>query len=112
MFDMMGMLGKMKDIQARMKEVQENLGKITETGEAGAGMVKVVANGKKQLVSIEIDEDIFSGNDRQILQDLVVAAANKALEKIEERSRTELQKSTEGLLPNIPGMDMSNLFGK
>jgi nucleoid-associated protein EbfC len=112
MFDMMGMLGKMKDIQARMKDVQENLGKITETGEAGAGMVKVVANGKKQLISIEIDEDLFNGNDRQILQDLVVAAANKALERIDERSKAELQKSTEGLLPNIPGMDMSNLFGK
>ncbi|WP_435356447.1 YbaB/EbfC family nucleoid-associated protein [Emticicia sp. SJ17W-69] len=110
MGDIFGLAGKMKEMQARMQEVQESLGKITETGEAGAGMVKAVANGKKQLVSIEIDEDLMKSSDREILQDLIVAATNKALEKVEERAKTELQKSTEGMMPNIPGMDLEKMF--
>ena len=110
--DMLGMLGKVKELQARMKETQENLGKITETGEAGAGMVKARANGKKQLLNLEIDPDLMKPEDREMLQDLIVAAVNKALEKVEEKAKTELQKSTEGLMPNIPGMDMGSLFGK
>ena len=110
MGDIFGLAGKMKEMQARMHEVQENLGKITETGEAGAGMVKAVANGKKQLVSIEIDEDLMKTSDREILQDLIVAATNKALEKVEEKAKTELQKSTEGMIPNIPGMDLEKMF--
>ena len=110
MGDIFGLAGKMKEMQARMQEVQENLGKITEIGEAGAGMVKAVANGKKQLVSIEIDEDLMKISDREILQDLIVAATNKALEKVEERAKDELQKSTEGMMPNIPGMDLEKMF--
>lgn len=110
MGDIFGLAGKMKEMQARMQEVQENLGKITETGEAGAGMVRAVANGKKQLVSIEIDEDLMKTSDREILQDLIVAATNKALEKVEERAKNELQKSTEGMMPNIPGMDLDKMF--
>ncbi len=110
MGDLFGLAGKMKEMQARMQEVQESLGKITETGEAGAGMVKAVANGKKQLVSIEIDEDLMKASDREILQDLIVAATNKALEKVEVRAKTELQKSTEGMMPNIPGMDLEKMF--
>lgn len=110
--DIFGLAGKMKEMQARMQEVQENLGKITETGEAGAGMVKVVANGKKQLVSIEIDPDMFKADDREIVQDLIVAAANNALEKVEEKAKAELQKSTEGMMPNIPGLDLEGMFKK
>ena len=49
-------------------------------------------------------------SDREILQDLIVAATNKALEKVEERAKDELQKSTEGMMPNIPGMDLEKMF--
>ena len=56
MFDMMQMMGKVKEMQSKMKEAQENLEFIKETGEAGAGMVKATVNGKKQVISIEIDE--------------------------------------------------------
>ncbi len=54
MFDMMKMLGKMKEVQAKMKDIQENLVHIKVTSEAGAGMVKATVNGKKQLISLEI----------------------------------------------------------
>lgn len=111
MFDMMKMMGKMKEVQARMKEAQDNLVNIRAHGEAGAGMVKATVNGKKQLVSLDIDPSLLKGDDKVIVQDLVVAAVNKASEEAEVLAKEELRKSTEGLLPNIPGLDLSGLMG-
>ena len=110
MFDMMKMLGKVKEVQAKVKEAQDNLVKITSTGESGAGLVKAVVNGKKQVISIDIDPDIIKREDKEMLQDLVVAAVNIALENVEVKSKEELKKSTEGLIPNIPGLDLSGMF--
>ena len=110
MFDMMKMMGKVKEMQAKMKEAQEKLEFIEETGEAGAGMVKATVNGKKSVVSIEIDESLLSKDDKEMLQDLTVAAINNAMEKADIRAKEENKKSTEGLMPNIPGMDLGNLF--
>lgn len=106
----MKMMGKMKEVQARMKEAQDQLVHIKVTGESGGGMVKVTVNGKKQLVKIEIEEDIFDKNDKELLQDLVVAATNKAMEEAEIKAKEELKKSTEGILPDIPGLDLNNLM--
>lgn len=111
MFDMMKMMGKMKEVQSRMKEAQDNLVNVTAQGESGGGMVKATVNGKKQLISLDIDPSLLKGEDRIILQDLVVAAVNKASEEAEVLAKEELRKSTEGLLPNIPGMDLSGLMG-
>lgn len=110
MGDMMGMMGKMKDLQARMKEAQEQLGGITESAESGAGLVRVTVNGQKKVVGLEIDNDLIKPEDKEMLQDLLVAAINKAMENIEPKIKDHLQKSTEGLLPNIPGMDLGNLM--
>lgn len=111
MFDMMKMMGKMKEVQSRLKEAQDNLAKITATGESGGGMVKATVNGKKQLILIEIDPVILKADDQVLVQDLVVAAVNIATQKAEIVAKEELKKSTEGLLPNIPGLDLSNLMG-
>ncbi|MFN8345578.1 MAG: YbaB/EbfC family nucleoid-associated protein [Spirosomataceae bacterium] len=108
--DMMGMLGKVKEFQAKMKETQESLGQLTETAEAGAGMVKVTVNGKKQLVSLIIDPELVQPQDREMLQDLIVAAVNRAMEKIEEKIKSQIQESTAGILPNIPGLDLSQFM--
>ena len=110
MFDMMKMMGKMKEVQAKMKEAQDNLAHIKVTGESGGGMVKVTVNGKKQLVKIEIEDDIFDKNDKELMQDLIVAATNKAVEEAEIKAKEELKKSTEGILPDIPGLDLNNLM--
>jgi DNA-binding YbaB/EbfC family protein len=111
MFDMMKMMGKMKEVQARMKEAQDNLVNIRATAESGAGLVKAVVNGKKQLISLDIDSSLFKESDKMIAQDLIVAAINKANEEVDVLAKEAMRKSTEGLLPNIPGMDLSNLFG-
>lgn len=110
MFDMMKMMGKVKEVQAKMKEAQERLEFIEETGEAGAGMVKATVNGKKKVISIDIDESLLTKEDREMVQDLTVAAINNALEKAEISAKEEIKNSTDGLLPNIPGMDLGNMF--
>jgi len=110
MIDMMKMMGKMKEVQGKLKEAQENLVHITETAESGAGMVKVTVNGKKELVKIEIDKDVITPDDQEMLQDLIIAAANKALQDVEIKAKEEIKKSTEGLLPNIPGLDLTGMM--
>lgn len=109
MLDMMKMMGKMKEVQAKIKEAQENLVHIRVSAESGAGMVKATVNGKKQLVDLAIDPELIKPEDKDMLKDLVIAAVNKAMEDVEVKAKEELKKSTEGLLPNIPGLDLSNL---
>ena len=111
MFDMMKMMGKMKEVQARMKEAQDSLGKIRVHGESGAGLVKATVSGKKQLISIDIDNSLMKSDDKGILQDLIVAAVNKANDEAEVVAKEEMRKSTEGLLPNIPGLDLTGMMG-
>ena len=108
---MMGMMGKVKEMQARMKDIKDNLVHLTAEGESGAGMVKVKVNGAKQVLTVEIDSSLVNENGRTILQDLIVAATNKAMANIDEITKEEFRIKTEGLLPNIPGMDLGNMFG-
>jgi hypothetical protein len=111
MFDMMKMMGRMKEVQDRLRQAQDNLASLRISGEAGGGMVKAVVNGKKQLISVDIDPALLSADDKTVVQDLVVAAVNKASAEAEARAKEELKKSTEGLIPNIPGLDLGNLMG-
>lgn len=110
MFNMMDMFGKVKEFQSRLKEAQGSLNTITESGESGAGMVRVTVNGLKHVIKLEIDPELIQPNDKEMLQDLVVAATNKALENVEGKIKDHLQKATEGLVPNIPGFDLGNLM--
>ncbi|MFN3589595.1 MAG: YbaB/EbfC family nucleoid-associated protein [Spirosomataceae bacterium] len=112
MFDMLGMMGKVKEMQTKMQEAQNQLAEVEATGEAGAGMVQVIVNGKKQIKSIQIDPTLVDASQLPILQDLLVAAINKAQENAEEIAKEHLAKATEGLLPSIPGMDLGSLFNK
>ncbi|NOS56591.1 MAG: YbaB/EbfC family nucleoid-associated protein [Cyclobacteriaceae bacterium] len=111
MFDMMKMMGKMKEVQSHLKEAQDKLAFVTAVGESGGGMVKATVNGKKQVVMLDIDPVILTSTDKILVQDLVIAAVNIASEKADALAKEELKKSTEGLLPNIPGLDLSNLMG-
>lgn len=108
---MMKMMGKMKEVQARLKEAQDNLANISASGESGGGLVKATVNGKRQLIGLDVDLSLLKPDDKVVLQDLIIAAVNKALEEAEIKAKEELRKSTEGLLPNIPGMDLSSLMG-
>ena len=111
MFDMMKMMGKVKEVQARMKEAQDKVALITASAESGGGMVTATVNGKKLLISLDIDPAILKSEDKVLVQDLIVAAVNKASDEVEILAKEEIRKSTEGILPNIPGMDLSSMMG-
>ena len=108
--DMSNMFGKMRDMQSKIKEVQDNLDKITAVGESGGGMVKATVNGRKKVISVTIEESLMTPQDKDMTQDLVVAAINNALQNVELKSNDEIKKTTEGMMPNIPGLDLSKMF--
>lgn len=105
------MMGKMKEVQARLKEAQDKLVNVQASGESGGGLVSATVNGKRQLIHLEVDPSLLKPDDKVMLQDLIIAAVNKAAEEADIKAKEELRKSTEGLLPNIPGMDLSGLMG-
>lgn len=107
MFDMMKMMGKVKEMQEKMKEAQDQLKDITAEGESGGGLVKAVANGNKELINLEIDDSLVSKEDKNMMRDLIVAAVNKAVSDADSKAKEHIKKSTDGMLPNIPGMDFS-----
>ena len=111
-FNMADMFGKLNDMQAKVKEAQEKLGEVIVEADAGGGMVKVKANGRRELISIDIDKDVIDPEDKEMLEDLVVAGVNKALEKAEEAGKQKMQDVYKDMMPGggIPGMDMSK-FG-
>ncbi|WP_142453558.1 YbaB/EbfC family nucleoid-associated protein [Gracilimonas mengyeensis] len=110
-FNMADMFGKIQEMQSKMEEAQEGLKDVIVEAEAGGGMVKVKANGQRQVISIEMDKDVVDPEDKEMLEDLIVAGVNKALEKAEEASKEKMQEMYKGMIPGggIPGMDMSKL---
>lgn len=111
MFDIMGIMGKVKEAQAKIKEAQARLVHLTAEGESGAGMVKVLVNGDRKVMKIDMDESLVNASDKEMLSDLIVAATNKAMEAIDVKIKAEMKSATEGMIPNIPGMDLGSMFG-
>jgi len=110
MFDFMNIMNKVKEAQAKVKETQAKLVHLTAEGESGGGMVKVIVNGHRKVVDMELDETLINPDDKDMLKDLIVAATNIAYEAIEIKIKEEMKSATEGMMPNIPGMDLGNMF--
>jgi DNA-binding YbaB/EbfC family protein len=91
-------------LQAQMAAMQEEVAKKKVDATAGGGMVTVEVNGKQELTAIKIDPEVVNKEDVQMLEDLVLAAANEALRKSRELVQQELGKLTGGL--KIPGLGM------
>ncbi len=107
--NMQGMLKQIQKMQEKMAEVQAGLEGKTVVGESGGGMVKVTANGKQQIVKVAIDREVVNPDDVEMLEDLVLAATNKALQEAGKMAQEEMAKATSGMLPNIPGMNFPGL---
>ncbi|RMF98504.1 MAG: YbaB/EbfC family nucleoid-associated protein [Candidatus Schekmanbacteria bacterium] len=90
-------------MQAQIAKIQEELADKEVEASAGGGMVKVVANGKQEIVSVAIEKEVINSDEQEMLQDLIVAAVNEALRKSKEMMEEELKKVTGGLGLNIPG---------
>ena len=97
MFDMMKMMSQIKKAQESMKKAQNELKEITETSESGAGLIKATVNGKKEIISIEINESILNKKDKVVTQDLIVAAINKALKDIDIKSKDHIKNTTKDI---------------
>lgn len=95
--DMAGMMKKAKEMQAQMAEMQESLAAITVTGESGAGLVRATATAKGELTALDIDPTIFNPDEKEVVEDLILAAIKDAQGKAAERSKQELGRITEGL---------------
>ena len=99
-------LGKMmkqaQQLPSKMVKLQEEMASKTVETTAGGGMIKVVVNGKQQLVSIQIEKEVVDPDDVEMLQDLILAAVNDGLIKSQEMVSEEMNKLTGGM--NIPGL--------
>ena len=107
--NMSGMMKQIQKMQEKMARIQEELEARTVVGEAGGGMVKVTANGKQHLVRMQIDREVVNPADVEMLEDLILAAANKALEEAGKMAQEEMAKATSGMLPNIPGLNLPGM---
>jgi DNA-binding YbaB/EbfC family protein len=96
------MMKQAQQLQTKMMKMQEELAGRTVEATAGGGMIKVVANGKQQVVSITIEQEVVDPDDVEMLQDLILAAVNDALNRSQEMVSGEMSKLTGGM--NIPGM--------
>jgi DNA-binding YbaB/EbfC family protein len=105
--NMADLFGRMAEMQQRVADTQTRLAEEQVTAEAGGGMVAVTANGIGRIVSIKIDPDAVDPSDLELLEDLVVAGVNKAIENAEAIKATKMQEAATSMLP--PGMDLSAL---
>ncbi|RKY75822.1 YbaB/EbfC family nucleoid-associated protein [candidate division KSB1 bacterium] len=101
--NMAAQFGMLQKLQKEMEELQTALEKMTVEGSAGGGMVTAVATGKQKLVSVKIDPEVVDENDVEMLEDLITAAVNQALDKSRELANEEMQKIAGGLLGGLPG---------
>ena len=104
-----GFPGNVQDLMKQAQSMQEKLAKaqgevenITAEGTAGGGMVKVVVNGRYEVLSVKVEKEVVNPNDIDMLQDLILAASNDALKKVKEDAKQALTKVTGGL--SIPGL--------
>lgn len=103
--DMGRMMKAAQEMQEKMERLQEDLATLTVEGEAGAGLVRATANAKGELQGLSIDPSIFRPEDKEIVEDLILAAIRDAQSRAAERAQEEMARLTDGLgLP--PGMKL------
>ena len=96
------MMKQAQKLQSKMLKLQEEMAEKTVEASSGGGMVKVIANGRQLLLSIQIEKEVVDPDDLEMLQDLILAAVNDALLKSREMVTGEMSKLTGGM--NIPGL--------
>ncbi|RVT85875.1 YbaB/EbfC family nucleoid-associated protein [Rhodobacteraceae bacterium CCMM004] len=95
--DMAKMMKAAQEMQGKMEQLQEDLTAITVVGESGAGLVKATATAKGELTALDVDPSIFNPEEKEVVEDLILAAIKDAQAKAKEKSREEVSKLTEGM---------------
>lgn len=95
--DMGKMMQAAQEMQQKMASLQDDLAGITVTGVSGAGLVRVTANGKGELTGLEIDPSIFEPAQKEVVEDLILAAMRDAQAKAQERTQDEMRRMTEAM---------------
>jgi nucleoid-associated protein EbfC len=108
-FNIQEMMSKIQEMQTKLSETQEKLKMLETTIDVGGGMVTITINGKQEVRKIKIEKSVVSPDDIELLEDLILSAVNKAIEQSQQLAQEEMSKSTSGLIPNIPGLDLGNL---
>lgn len=101
--NMASLLKQAQKMQEQLSKAQDELDSIKAEGTSGGGMVKVVANGKQEIESIKIDPEVIDKDDAEMLEDLVLAAVNQAIEKAGEMAKEHMNSMTGGMLGGLPG---------
>ncbi len=105
MFNQKQLMKLQKELAEKMSKMQEDMEKRTAEGSSGGGMVKVVVNGHQQVLSVKIEKEAIDPDDIEMLQDLIVAASNNALDKIRQMNQEDMSQLTGGIdISKIPGM--------
>ncbi|MCX8009785.1 MAG: YbaB/EbfC family nucleoid-associated protein [Ignavibacteria bacterium] len=105
--NLQGMLKQVQKMQEEMEKTQNELANKFVEEESGGGIVKAKMNGKKELISLSIDKEVINPDDPTMLEDLIIAAVNKAIISATKLAEEEMAKVTKGMLPpgfNIPGL--------
>jgi DNA-binding YbaB/EbfC family protein len=97
MGDMAKMMKAAQEMQGKMAQLQEDMHNVIVTGESGAGLVKASCTAKGELKSLDIDPSIFNGDDKEVVEDLILAAIKDAQAKATERAQQEMSKLTQGM---------------
>jgi DNA-binding YbaB/EbfC family protein len=105
MKDLLGLMGKAKEMQAKFQAMQEEIAGMEASGQAGGGLVQVTLSGKIEMKSLKIDPSLFKEDQVEILEDLILAAHNDAKVKLEATMQEKTQALTAGL-PIPPGMKL------
>jgi DNA-binding YbaB/EbfC family protein len=105
MKDLLGLMGKAKEMQAKFQAMQEEMQTLEATGQAGGGLVNVTLSGKFDMKALKIDASLFKETEVEILEDLLLAAHNEAKKKLEQQIQEKTQALTAGL-PLPPGMKL------
>lgn len=105
MKDLLGLMGKAKEMQAKFQAMQEEIAAMEATGQSGGGLVKVTLTGKFEMKKLEIDPSLLKSDEAEILEDLILAAHNDAKGKVEVTMQEKTKALTAGL-PIPPGMKL------
>ncbi len=105
MKDLLGMMGKAREMQERFQALQQEIAAMEVTGQAGGGLVEVTITGKFEMRSLKIDPSLFKEDDVEVLEDLILAAHNDAKTKVEAAMQEKTRDMTAGL-PLPPGFKL------